>query len=370
MSRSETRVVPELFDGDRLRQARIYKGLRKVDVARAIDVTPAVIGQYESGRTRPSVSVFASIALNLGFPPEFFERRGQPAHVAEGEAHFRKLRSTSKLERDQALVRLEFLAEVIADVEKHVELPKVDLPEYAVDDEAPDTEPEAAAATVRQAWRLGTGPIDNVVRLLEGRGVVVIRPTVGSSGIDAFSTWIGNRPVVVLGNDKGDTARSRFDAAHELGHLVMHHDANPGRHVVEKQAHRFAAAFLMPAEIIGKEFPSRMSWPAFFSLKQRWRVSLQALLYRAKTLGILSPDSYQRAHITLSQRGWRDNEPIAIGEPEEPALLGRAFDLMRSELNIDETAVASECRFPEGVFRALLEGVLPSSSDRPQVAVE
>jgi Zn-dependent peptidase ImmA (M78 family)/transcriptional regulator with XRE-family HTH domain len=370
MNGSHARVVPELFDGDRLRQARIYKGLKKVDLAKAIDVTPAVVGQYESGKTRPSTSVFASIALHLGFGPEFFERRGPVPQVTEGQAHFRKLRSTSKLERDQALVRLEFFSEVLADVETHVELPAVDLPEYPVDDDAAEAEPEAAAAAVRSAWGLGTGPIDNVVRLLEGRGIVVIRPAVGSSGVDAFSTILSDRPVVVLGNDKGDTARSRFDASHELGHLVMHHDAEPGRHIVEKQAHRFAAAFLMPADVIGREFPARMSWPAFFDLKQRWRVSLQALLYRARTLGFLSADAYQRAQIHISRQGWRDNEPIDIGQPEEPALLGRAFDLMRSELAIDETTIARECRLPDNVFRGLLEGAVSPSHDKPRVAVE
>jgi Zn-dependent peptidase ImmA (M78 family)/transcriptional regulator with XRE-family HTH domain len=370
MSTGDPRVVPELFDGDRLRQARIYMGLKKVDVARAIDVTPAVIGQYESGKTRPRSGAFASIALHLGFPPEFFERGRPVTQVTEGQAHFRKLRSTSKLERDQALVRLEFLAEVLADIENHVQFPDVDLPSYPVPDDAPDTEPEAAAAAVRSAWGLGLGPIDNVVRLLEGRGTVVLRPTVGTSGVDAFSTWMEDRPVVVLGSDKADAARSRFDASHELGHLVMHHDAEPGRHVIEKQAHRFAAAFLMPADSIAKEFPSRMSWPAFFNLKERWRVSLQALLYRAKTLGALSPDAYQRAQIHVSRQGWRDNEPIDIGFPEEPALLGKAFDLMRAELSIDESNVAAECRLPDQVFRALLEGAVPPIQPRPRVAVE
>lgn len=370
MSGFSGRVVPELFEGARLRQARTYRGLKKVDLAKTLEVTPAVIGQYESGKTRPSSSVFASIALHLGFAPEFFERRGPVPQVTESQAHFRKLRSTSKLERDQALVRLEFFAEILADVETHVQLPGVDLPEYPVDDDAPEAEPEAAAAAVRKAWGLGTGPIDNVVRLLEGRGAVVIRPAVGSSGVDAFSTVVGGRPVVVLGNDKGDAARSRFDASHELGHLVMHHDAESGRHIVEKQAHRFAAAFLMPANVIGEEFPSRMSWPAFFDLKQRWRVSLQALLYRARTVGALSADAYQRAQIHISRQGWRDNEPIDIGPPEASALLGRAFELMRSELTIDEDTIARECRLPDDVFRGSLEGAVSPSNDRPRVAVE
>ncbi len=368
MSGGDARLVPALFDGDRLRQARVYCGLRKVEVADKINVSPAVIGQYESGRTRPSAAALASIALNLAFPPEFFERRGTPPRVGEGQAHFRKLRSTSKLERDQALVRLELFAEVLADIESHVQLPDVDVPSFPVADDAPDALPEDAAASVRAEWGHSSGPIDNVVRLLEGRGIVVTRNQVGSTSVDAFSTWIKGRPVVVLGSDKGDAARSRFDAAHELGHLVMHGDAEPGRHVVEQQAHRFAAAFLMPAETIGKEFPSRMSWPAFFKLKERWRISLQALLMRARTLGALSPDGYRRAQIHVRSR-WGNDEPVTIGPAEQPALLGRAFELMASELGIDASAIAGECRLHESVFRSLIEGSVPETADRPKVDV-
>jgi len=354
MSSTEKRIVPALFDGNRLRQARIYRGLKKVDVAGVVDLTPAAIGQFESGKARPSSSAYASLALHLGFPPEFFERRGQSAHVTESHAHFRKLRSTSKMARDQSLVRLELLAELLMTIEGHVELPASDVPTYPIADDAPDPEPERAAAAVRESWGLGKGPIDSVVRLLEGRGVVIVRPQFDASGVDAYSTWIGDRAVVVLSSEKADAARSRFDAAHELGHLVMHHDAEPGRHVVENQANRFAAAFLMPADVIGKEFPSRMSWPVFFRLKERWRVSLQALLYRARTLGALGPESYRRAQIYLSRQGWRDNEPIEIGAPEEPTLWLQAFALMQAELDIDEKSVAVSCCLPDEVFSSLL----------------
>jgi Zn-dependent peptidase ImmA (M78 family) len=70
-----------------------------------------------------------------------------------------------------------------------------------------------------------------------------VYPRVDTSKVDAFSTWVGARPAMVLSSDKADAARSRFDATDELGHLVMHHDVEPGRHIVEQQAHRFAAAF-------------------------------------------------------------------------------------------------------------------------------
>jgi Zn-dependent peptidase ImmA (M78 family) len=312
----------------------------------------------------------ASLSLHLGFPLAFFERRTGRAAVPENLAHFRKLRSTTRMDRDRLLVRLELLSEVMAAVEKHVELPAVDVPEYSIDEFSGDGEPETAAAAVRSAWGLGWGPIDNVVRLLESKGIIVVRPRVDSSRVDAFSTWTASRPVIVLSSDKGDAARSRFDAAHELGHLVMHHDVEPGRHVVEQQAHRFAAAFLLPAEAITRELPRRMSWPAFFSLKERWHVSLQALLYRARTVGTLSPDGYRRAQIHLSRQGWRENEPIDIGAPEEPALVERALELMDRELGIDREVVGHACALPGHVFTSLLSDAASSSPARPRVDLQ
>ena len=342
------RLVPALFDGDRLRQARLYAGLRKVDVADAVGITAAAIGQYESGRTRPSSQIMASLALISGFPPAFFERRGGVTTVPENQTHFRKLRSTTRMDRERLLVRLELLSEVLAAVQKHVELPAVDVPDYALSDDAIDSDSEEAERRYAPAWGLGWGPIDHVVRLLESKGIIVVRPRVGTSKVDAFSTWVGSRPVVVLSSDKADAARSRFDAAHELGHLVMHHDVESGRHVVEQQAHRFAAAFLLPADVIGRELPRRMSWPAFFSLKERWHVSLQALLYRARTLGTLSPDGYRRAQIHLSRQGWRSDEPVDIGPPEEPALVERALTLLHAELGSTPRRSGMPARSPTG----------------------
>jgi Zn-dependent peptidase ImmA (M78 family) len=175
--------------------------------------------------------------------------------------------------------------------------------------------------------------------------------------------------VIVLGSDKQDAGRSRFDAAHELGHLVMHHDAEPGRQAVERQAHRFAAAFLMPAEVISHEFPRRMDWPAYMALKQRWRVSLQALLYRARGLGVLSSDAYQRAQVQLSARWGRASEPGDLGPAEQPMVLQRAMDLLSSGLGIDAAALAGAVRLPPEIMASLLADAVPDDVSRPIVPV-
>jgi Zn-dependent peptidase ImmA (M78 family)/transcriptional regulator with XRE-family HTH domain len=363
------RRAASLFDGDRLRQARLYHGLRKVDVARKLGMTAGVVGQYEQSRTRPSPGTLAALSLQLGFPPEFFERRGEASvHVDEGQAHFRRLRSTSKLQRDRLLVRLELLADVLARVESHVRFPDVAVPSADVEI-GDDAGVEATATAVRTEWGLGVGPIDNVVRLLESKGIIVVRPAIATGDVDAFSTWAAGRPVVVLGSDKDDAARSRFDAGHELGHLVMHHDVMPGHQAVERQAQRFAAAFLMPADAIARELPRRMSWPAYFDLKLRWRVSLQALLYRARSLGVLSPDGYQRAQIYLSRTWGREIEPIDLGPPERPTLLTKAFNLMESRLRITKDAIAADARVPRYTLDDLLADVIQPVQVRPEVPV-
>jgi len=127
--------------------------------------------------------------------------------------------------------------------------------------------------------------------------------------------------VIVLGTDKNDRARSRFDGAHELGHLALHGERVWGMKEVENQAHAFAAEFLMPAADIRHELPAHAGWPALFELKRKWQVSLAALLMRSRNLGRMCPSSYLTAVKALSARGWRRIEPEPLGAPEQPAHL-------------------------------------------------
>lgn len=186
------------------------------------------------------------------------------------------------------------------------------MPTLPVRDTDDEVEAELAAAELRRRWGLGGGRIQHVVRLLELRGAIVVRPAVGTTDVDAISTSVRGRPIIVLAADKQEAGRSCMDASHELGHLVMHHDAEPGRQLVERQARRFASAFLLPTDSMLAELPRQLDWDGYLSLKARWGVSMAALLHRAKKLGVLSPHAYQRAQTQLSARGWRVHEPGAV----------------------------------------------------------
>jgi Zn-dependent peptidase ImmA (M78 family) len=171
---------------------------------------------------------------------------------------------------------------------------------------------------------------------------------------------------VILGSDKGDRARSRFDAAHELGHLVMHHEhPKPGDPQLEKQAHRFASAFLLPTERLHAEWPSgRVNWRELMALKRRWQMSLAALLYRARQGHLLGDTAYESAIKYMSRAGWRKDEPVDLGPPERPRLLRRAVTAL-DEAGITVADLAAEAHLPLELVQEYLTAGIP-----PRVRVE
>ena len=342
-----------LFDGGRLTLARLLAGLRKSDLAALVDKSPTAVAAWESGAKRPTAATVAQLALSLSVEPNFFSVRPEDIAAASSTPHFRSLRSTSQLARDQAFAYGQLAVDVASSFEKHVEFPEANVPSLpvSVDDAAGDG-PELAATLVRQEWGIAAGPVGHLVRMLENHGILVVFSPPATASVDAYSFDSRLRPVVILNPAKRDYYRQRFDVAHELGHLVMHGDAEPGGRIVEDQAHRFAAELLMPAEQIGYLLPASMGgrvWQSLARLKEQWGVSLQALLYRARWLGRLSDVSYRNAMMTLSARGWRRDEPGLVSAIEQPSLLPRAVELLEQE-GIDKLQLVDQCRIPSYLF--------------------
>ncbi|RAY11224.1 Xre family DNA binding protein [Actinomadura craniellae] len=335
-----------LFDCGRLTLARRLRGLRKNQLAEAVGTTPTAIGQYEAGVHRPSERTLARLALALGVPVEFFHAgHGAPA---PGDAHFRSLRSTTQIERDQALAYGRIAADIAAVLEGLVEFPPVAVPEHPVPpDEIAGPGPVAAARLARRALAAAPGPVPHLVRLLETHGVVVIVLPPCTERVDAFSVGAHPRPMVLFNPAKGDYWRNRFDAAHELGHLVMHADAEPGAKVVEDQAHRFAAEFLLPEAEVADRLPRTADWSRLAALKAEWGVSMAALLYRARTLGVMKEVTYRNAMAAMSSRGWRRREPGPARALETPSMLARACELA-AVTGTDRDAIAERARVTRG----------------------
>ena len=163
------------------------------------------------------------------------------------------------------------------------------------------------------------------------------------------------RPFILIGTDKGSPVRWRFDAAHELGHLVLHSNLDrslltKAEHFkqIEKQAHRFAGAFLLPIESFGEDLFGA-SLDGFQALKLKWKVSIATMIKQARLGNLISEETERRLWIGMSRRGWRKLEPYdEVMDVEEPRLLRRSFELLLEE----------GAQTPEDVLSAL---ALPAS---------
>ncbi|WP_437480662.1 ImmA/IrrE family metallo-endopeptidase [Sorangium sp. So ce1014] len=333
---SNLHLATHLFSPTRLTLARELRGLTKAELASRIQKTPAAVGQFEAGRAKPEAKTVAAMALALGVPVGFFAYRpgATPLMTAE-ECHFRSLRAASQRERRRVLAAGVLLCDLVTELEEEIEFPHEQVSSAACTATTAE-DIEQCAAAVRRHWGLGLGPIPNIVKLLESKGIIVTVVPKTCREIDAFSAWHTRRPIIFL-VDHTEPSRVRYDAAHELGHLVMHVDVTPGSPELERQANRFAAAFLLPRESFLPECPGWLNWDHFYELKQRWRVSVQALVRRAYDLGRISEATYRRAFVQLNARNERLREMFEP-PPEVPTMIANALQEVQQDLPLSKIA--------------------------------
>lgn len=359
-SRDRLVEATSFFNSRRLTMARQLAGLKKSRLADLIGMSAASVTGWESGAKQPNRATVAKLALALRVEPQFFAG-GAPPRVSR--PHFRSLRSTPQTALDEAEAYGRFIAEVAGLFEASVEFPELLLPDIPVALDESDGSPEQAAQIARAFFRVAPGPVPHVVRLAERAGVVVAYSEPNIAAIDAYSLTSSTRPVIVLNPVKDDYYRQRFDVAHELGHLIMHHDSEPGSRVLEDQAHRFASEFLIPADEIRPLLPASTGgrgWRQLAELKEHWGVSLAALLYRARTLGVMSDVSHRNAMIRMSQNGWRRAEPGAISTLEMPSMLARAREAL-IEVGVDDSQFLAGSGLRADLYRvAISRGPLPA----------
>lgn len=354
-------TVHDAFDPARLTQARQLAGLTKKAVADLLNVSAAVIGQYEVGITRPRPDLIPRLAEILDVPLVFFLAGRPHSHLDTAGAHFRSLRKTSASERDKARAATEQVWELTNALERHVQLPEINLPDSADVEDLRRTwvDPVAAARALRRHWQLGDGPVRHLVRRIESNGIVVVTPPhgVGSETVDAFSTSQLSRPIIVLTPNRADDVyRHRFTGAHELGHLVMHGTAT-GDPVQEREADAFAAEFLTPRDNIVSHLPSRVDLRRLVELARVWGISVHSLLYRCREIGLLSDTAasrgYQRLRALQDQPGFKA-QPIAGFPTEQPSLLRQAFEVASQEAELSLPALSAELGWSTQRCAALL----------------
>ena len=190
-------------------------------------------------------------------------------------------------------------------------------------------------------WRLGEQPISNMIHLLELHGVRVFSLAEDTHAVDAYSFWREGTPFIFL--NTGKTAeRSRMDAAHELGHLVLHSKGGSQRsRQAEQEAQQFGSSFLMPRGSVLARMGRSPTLPRIIEAKSHWKVSTANLTYRLRQLGLLTRHQYTSAFIEMSNLGYRTTEPETIPK-ETSQVLEQVFARLR-ERGITVGRVAMSC---------------------------
>lgn len=357
-------VVARGFEPARLTQARVLAELTKAELAERVSVSPAAIGQFEAGITRPRADIVDTLSRVLEVPPEYFATGRPVGRLDAADAHFRSLRSTRAKDRSKAAAHAEQIWELSHALEKRVKFPDLALPPIH-----PDATPAQAAKTLRDFWSLPRGPVSHLAALMESNGIIVclISMTDDAFGrVKAYSTDALGRPIVIVTPERFKSVHEyRFTCAHELGHLLLHPNALPGDRQQEREADQFAAEFLTPRVEIEPLLPKTVRIPALDALSQTWGVSIESLIYRMGELRLVSEASIRRAHQRLaSMAGLRREEALVAFPGEVPSLLRDALALAEST-NYMRDQLAAELCWSDAHLSAMLGDV----DTRPRLTV-
>ena len=341
--------MADSFNPSRLALARRRRGMTMTQLAESVGVDSRSISAYENGEFQPDGDRLVELADALDFPLGFFSGDDLEEPAAD-IASFRALTKMTSAQRNMALGAGAIALHLHRWLEERFELPQPDVPDLSKDAD----DPEMAAETLRSLWQLGSLPIKNVVHLLESKGVRVYTLAIDAKEVDAFSMWHGSMPFIFL-NTKKSSERCRFDAAHELGHLVLHRHGSPQGPLAEKEANNFASAFLMPRSSVIANAPKLTTIAQLVALKKLWTVSVSALAYRLHALKVLTDWHYRALCIEMGKRGYQKNEPNSAPR-EVSQLLAKVFAALRKE-DVTRSDIARELRIRVGDIDELVFGL-------------
>jgi Zn-dependent peptidase ImmA (M78 family) len=316
----------EYVNSGLLRIARQRIGLAQGEAAVRLIVPQVTLSRYENAVALPSDELIARASEVYDMPISFFRQMdavfGAPVSV---HPMWRKKSDVTVREIDKIVAEINIRAMHLRRMLEAVEYtPQSNIPRLDPEDYNGDI--ERIAALVRAHWLLPSGPIENLTAAVERAGVIVVHSVMGGSSVSGVTVSVpGLLPVIVL-NQEQPADRLRFTLAHELGHLVMHKFPSA---TMEKEANEFASALLMPKAEISNAFRvRRLDMARLAALKPEWRVSMQALLYRAQSLGLIEKERAAWLWRRFAIDRVKLREPPSLDfAPEAPGVISRMVRL-------------------------------------------
>lgn len=111
------------FNGERLKKARIYRGLTVAELAERVGCQRQTLSMYEISKSQPTDNTtVARLAQELNFPVKYFYEQSNA--VASGTVYFRSLLTTNKRYRSEQIVKMEYLSQIYSLLQDYVAFPK------------------------------------------------------------------------------------------------------------------------------------------------------------------------------------------------------------------------------------------------------
>lgn len=313
--------------GDRIRQARELAGFTQTELSELVGIPQAALAQIESGVYSPSESTVKAVSLRTGFDVSFLRNPEPPIDFPVGSILYRGQARVSARDKNRAHRFAQLMFELSLSFRARLRAIPVSLPRLA------DYDPAEAAKTTRSALGLSPDtPITNLMSVIEKAGVLVLDLPVQVDGLDGFSAWVGPKrdiPVICLIGNKRVGYRVRYTLGEEIGHLTIHSSLRGTVAEAEAEVKHFTGEFLLPEESLRRELVPPVTLAGLASLKARWGMSVQALIMRAKDLGITTPNQTKYLMQQISVRGWRKHEPgDELVIQETPKALNKMAELL------------------------------------------
>ncbi|MCD8778206.1 XRE family transcriptional regulator [Mammaliicoccus sciuri] len=361
------------FNGERLKEARLFNKLSITELAEKLNVTKQMISKYENGKSIPSTE--KSLLLNgiLNYPREFFYTKENFNYESKG-TFFRSRLTATRKSKIPAEYLLKYSIVVRDFLDEYIEFPQL----IEVDKFSDQNDIEKITLKLREIMNLHDDPIEDMIEVVELMGIIAVKFGYDEEKVDAFSalTELNNKSyfTIVTGNSRS-FFRQQFSLAHEIGHWVLHQDYIPEEldkeeyKVMEQEANAFAASFLMPSQSFSEDFKSiNLNLPNLLNLKRKWNVSIAAIIERAHQLNLLSIDKKSQLYRKMNYHKWRNPEPLDSDTPvTEPLALSQAIELLIDEniltgyeikkhimekynLYISQKMLAEVCNTSESIF--------------------
>lgn len=362
----------KVFNGKRLKIARMYRGKTIDMLAKEININKKDIIAFEEEKYKPTPENEMKLANALRFPKEYFFQMDNIKVVVDS-THIKPESRIPRVEEISYKEKLVMAHKILSFIEGYIQFPEMNIPTNLNRND----DIETLATKVRRHFELGDGPIGNVLSLLEYNGIIVTDTNVNTKGALAFTqkqtTDKNTRYIVSLGNDKKSATTRNYDLAYELAYMVS---VEAGIQAKKFSKDEFACAFLLPEETFLPDLKDVNEIEDFVELKAKWIVPIWAMILRGYQLGVINYKKYMYLMNQMDKQGWSKKEPLDANiKATSPVLLRKSVDMilesgiMSGATLVDNLASCGLSLYPDEIesLLGLKEGKLAPKVKRDNV---